>query len=186
MDSFKGWRTVFAMVLALAGMLTMACNKTDVAVSDPVPSCFDSILNQGEIEVDCGCVCPPCVDKVTAQVNGVFWSSQSVSAAANSNNQLIISASNSSSNISFIHSGPFAPGTYNLSGALFSSNSPNLNYTSTAGTITFIEWCERVPPDYPENTPIEVSGFFSFKAFEISGTGDSVVVNNGKFTFVSY
>lgn len=177
MVSFKGWKSVFAMVLALSGMLTPACNKTDVAVSDPVPSCFDSILNQGEIEVDCGGPCPSCPARMTAKVDGVTWESQGGVASTVNGNNILISAGNGSSTISIIYSGPFVNGTFNLTSALYSTNNPVVNYTANTGSVTFIEW---------SSNPKQVSGFFSFKAFEISGTGDSVVVNNGKFTFVSY
>lgn len=177
MVSFHRWLAFGIVVVFGALLFSTGCNKTDTATSDPIPSCIDSILNQGEIEVDCGGPCPPCQSRMSARVSGNDWQSAgAVSSSVNGNN-ILISAGNGSSTISLIYSGPFINGTFNLANALYSTSNPVVNYTSNTGTITFIEW---------SNNPKLVSGTFSFKAFESTGSGDSVVVTNGKFSFVSY
>jgi hypothetical protein len=72
-----------------------------------------------------------------------------------------------------IYTGPFTTGTYTLTNALYSVTSKN--YTANTGSITFTKW------DQAEKL---IFGTFNFKAFEVTGSGDSVNVTQGKFTFV--
>jgi hypothetical protein len=72
-----------------------------------------------------------------------------------------------------IHTGDFTPGSYPLAGGLFSTS--NKTYTAASGSINISEW---------DTTERYISGYFSFKAF--TGTGDSVTVSNGYFSFAPY
>jgi hypothetical protein len=154
-----------------------SCNQTDIAMSDPVPDCFDGLLNQGEIETDCGGPCPPCASKLEANVNGMNWVSAGSVTTQINGSAILISAGNANSSLSLIHNGPFQAGTYTLSSALYNTVSPYVNYTTNTGTITFTQW---------DGQNKMIFGTFSFKAFEVSGGTDSVVVNQGKFIFVPY
>lgn len=165
--------------LLLLPLLFFACNKVDVAISDPVPSCFDGLQNQGEIEIDCGGPCPSCPARMTATINGIPWESQGgVSTQANSN-IIQITGSNSNSSLSLIYTGSFVNGTFSLAQASYQKFSPLTNYTTNSGSISFTEWVWSQPLN-------RVSGNFNFKAFEATGTGDSVDVQQGKFSFVTF
>lgn len=166
-------------LLTLLFIISWGCNQVDTAVSDPVPDCYDGILNQGEFDIDCGGPCPPCQPKLTAKVNGMNWESQgSVTSQINgTGTSILISSGNSNSNMSLIYTGPFVTGTFNLSGALYTITATSTNYTTNTGTITFTQW---------DNIENQVFGTFSFKAFETNGSGDSVMVTNGKFSNVPF
>jgi len=164
------------IVLLLAG-IQLGCNQVDRAVSDPLPSCFDGILNQGELAIDCGGPCLPCDSKMSASVNGTNWQSQGTITSQVNGNSIFISGGNSTSTISLIYTGPFVNGSYQLSGGLYSENLTGVNYISNGGNITFVDW---------DNQNNVVSGSFSFTAYESTGTGDSVVVNSGTFLFVPF
>lgn len=155
------------------------CGQVDTAISDPVPDCYDGILNQGELDTDCGGPCPACQPSLTANVNGMNWESQgSVTSQINSQGtSILISSGNSTSNMSLIYTGPFVTGTFTLSGALYTITASSTNFTTNTGTVTFTQW---------DNVQKQVFGTFSFKAFETNGSGDSVMVTNGKFSNVPF
>jgi hypothetical protein len=165
--------TVFFIFILSTVTLLWGCNAVDVAVSDPVPNCFDGIFNQDEVEIDCGGTCPNCPSKLTAVVNGMNWESAGSVTTQINGNAILISAGNANSNLSLIYTGPFTTGTYTLTNALYSVTSTN--YTANTGSITFTKW------DQAEKL---IFGTFNFKAFEVTGSGDSVNVTQGKFTFV--
>lgn len=165
--------------LLLLPLLLFACNKVDVAISDPVPSCFDGLQNQGEIEVDCGGPCPSCSARMTATINGIPWESQGPLTTNVNGNTILINGNNSSSSISLIYTGSFVNGTFSLAQGSYQRFSPLTNYTTNTGSITFTEWVWSQPFN-------QVSGNFNFKAFEATGTGDSVDVQQGKFSFVNF
>jgi hypothetical protein len=173
------YRSIVILLFSALLATLWSCNQVDTAISDPVPDCYDGILNQGEVEIDCGGPCSACQPKLTALVSGAYWQSAgSVTSQINSQGtSILISAGNSNSNMSLIYTGPFVTGTFNLSGALYTLTSISKNYTANTGTITFTQW---------DNVQKQVFGTFSFKAFETTGTGDSVVVNQGSFTFVPF
>jgi hypothetical protein len=166
----------FALCLTLFISL-WGCNQVDTAISDPVPDCFDGILNQDEVEVDCGGTCPACQSKLTANINGMNWESAGSVTSQINNNSILISSGNATANLSLIYTGPFTVGTFNLSGGLYTINATATNFTANTGIITFTEW---------DNAEKLVSGTFSFLAFETTGSGDSVNVTQGKFSFVPF
>ncbi len=170
-------RILIRGVFCVAAGILSSCNQTDTAVSDPIPNCFDGLMNQGEFEPDCGGPCPPCQSKLTARVDGMNWESSGGVSTQINGNSILFSCGNASSNLSLIYTGPFQPGSYNLSGALYNTISPYVNYSTNSGSITFTQWDEVNKLVY---------GTFNFKAFNVSGTSDSVVVTQGKFTFVPY
>ncbi|MDQ3050707.1 MAG: DUF6252 family protein [Bacteroidota bacterium] len=166
--------TCFCLLILLA---ITSCNTTDTGISQAFPDCYDNIQNQGEQGVDCGGPCVPCPGKVSAIVDGAPWvSAGNVSSSVN-NNSIIILSGNGTSTLSLIHTGPFVNGTYSLQSALYGITATGVNYLSNQGTITFTHW------DAIQN---QVSGSFSFSAIESSGTGDTILVTNGNFQFVSY
>lgn len=165
------------LVLLCLIVLATGCGKTDIGVSKEIPNCYDNIQNQGELAVDCGGPCPGCPSKMTAIIDGAAWESAgSVTSITNGNSILILSG-NGNSNLSLIYTGPFQTGTYNLGSASYSITTTQVDYISNTGTITFDEW------DAVEE---QVSGTFSFNAFESSGSGDTIRVTQGKFLFVPY
>lgn len=154
-----------------------SCNQVDTAISDALPSCFDGIKNQGEFDIDCGGPCINCTSKMSANVNGMNWESMGSVTTQVNNNSIFISGGNAASNLSLIYTGPFVNGTFNLNGGLYTENATSKNYTANTGTITFVQW---------DNENDLVYGTFKFTAFESTGTGDSVIVKNGVFSFVAY
>ena len=168
---------VFYSLIVGSIMAFWSCNAVDIAISDPIPNCQDGILNQGEIETDCGGPCPACPSKMTANVNGMNWeSSGSVTTQINGSSIIILSG-NGTSNMSLIYNGPFTIGSYNLANAIYTINATSANYITNTGNITFTNWDQSEKLLY---------GTFNFKAFESSGSGDSVNVTQGKFIFVPY
>lgn len=165
--------------LLLMPLIYSACNKVDVAISDPVPNCFDGIQNQGEIEVDCGGPCPTCSARMTATINGILWESQGAITTQVNGNSILINGNNSSSSLSLIYTGSFVNGTFSLAQGSYQRFSPLTNYTTNTGSITFTEWVWSQPFNL-------VFGNFNFNAIEVTGTGDSVVVQQGKFSFVTF
>lgn len=165
------------LVLLILVVLATGCGKTDVGISKAVPDCFDNIQNQGELDVDCGGPCPGCPSKMSAIIDGTTWQSAGNVTSITNGNSIIILSGNGTSNLSIIYTGPFETGTYNLGSANYSINSPSTNYISNTGTITFLEWNEDEE---------QVSGTFSFNAFESTGSGDTIRVTQGKFLFVPY
>src|SRR4030095_7117121 len=103
-DFIKSFSTLFCLTMAL--FLT-SCNTTDTGISKPFPDCYDGIKNQDETGIDCGGSCVPCPAKVTAKIDGIVWESGGNVAGSVSNNQLLISSGNGTSNLSLIHQGPF-------------------------------------------------------------------------------
>ncbi len=167
----------FLTIVLLAGWVASGCNKTDTGVSRPFPDCNDNIQNQGELGVDCGGPCNPCPATITAKIDGTPWQSQGqVTTMINSNSILFLSG-NSTSSLSFIHTGPFENGTFPLQSAIYTINSTQTNYISNQGTVTFIDWDE---------TTDQVFGTFNFTAFDASGSGDTIQVTQGKFIFIPY
>jgi len=165
------------LVLFCLIVISYGCGKTDIGVSKEVPNCFDNIQNQGELSVDCGGPCQGCPSKMTANIDGVAWESAgSVTSITNGNSILILSG-NGNSNLSLIYTGPFETGIYNLGSASYSITTTQTNYISNTGTITFYEWNEEEE---------QVSGTFSFNAFESTGSGDTIRVTQGQFLFVPY
>jgi len=173
----SNYRRVIYLVSLLLLTGLWSCNQVDTAISDPVPDCFDGQLNQGEIETDCGGPCPACQPKLTAKVNGMNWESAGSVTSQINGNSILISSGNASSNMSLIYTGPFVTGSFSLSGALYTLTAAQVNYTTTTGTVNFTKW---------DNVEKQVFGTFSFKAFETSGSGDSVNVTQGSFSFVPF
>jgi hypothetical protein len=170
-------RTYFSTLFAVILLALTGCNKIDVGISKPFPDCFDGIQNQGEQGIDCGGSCVPCLGKVSANIDGIPWASDGNVTSDINNNSIIILSANGTSSLSLIYTGPFVTGTFNLQSALYSVFVPSTNYISNQGTITFSSW------DAVAN---QVSGTFSFTAFESSGSGDTIQVTSGKFDFVPY
>jgi hypothetical protein len=166
----------FACLIGLSLSVT-ACNQIDTGISHPYPNCFDNIQNQGELGVDCGGPCDACPPKITAKIDGVPWESEGQITTSINNNSIIFLSGNGSSNLSFIYTGPFETGTYNLQSAIYTNNVTQQNYISNQGTIKFVIW---------DNNTHTVSGTFSFTAFETSGAGDTIQVTNGVFQFIPY
>jgi hypothetical protein len=176
MNSFPGIR--FSAVLAvLLSVISAGCNKTDTGVSKPFPDCNDNIQNQGELGIDCGGPCAPCLAQVTARIDGVPWSSQGQVTTIINNNSILFLSGNGTSSLSFIHSGPFENGTYALQSAIYTINTTQTNYISNQGIITFSDWNESIG---------QVFGTFSFTAFDATGSGDTIQVTQGQFKFVPY
>ncbi len=174
-----GFGFINILFLLIFTVVITSCNS-----NDPVPiieeeSCNDGILNQGELLVDCGGPCPPCVSKMTALVSSTNWSSSgTVTSILNTTSQqLLISGSSGGSDISIIHDGSQQVGSYNIGSAIYTVLGTNETYISNDGNISFSKW------DKFRNI---VEGSFNFKAFSTSGSGDSIVVSNGTFEKVSY
>jgi hypothetical protein len=158
-------------------LLQVSCNQVDVAVST-LPNCEDGILNNGEREVDCGgSNCDPCPAQMDALIDGDSWSlfGPTVTSQLNTtNNSIFISGTDSLfRSISLIHSGSFQPGTYNLSGGLYST--PSASFTTSNGSISISVW---------DTTERYIEGYFSFTAY--GSGGDSVRITNGQFSFAPY
>ncbi|MFM7055164.1 MAG: DUF6252 family protein [Bacteroidota bacterium] len=167
-------RIHLAITLFLS-LVFAGCNPIDTAISD-LPNCEDGILNNGEREIDCGGKsCSPCAARMNADIDGSPWKlfGPNITSQINGNSIFISGMDSLFRSISLIHTGDFAPGSYPLSGGLF-SNSAN-TYTASTGTINISEW---------DTTERYISGYFSFKAF--TGSGDSVTVSNGNFSFAPY
>lgn len=54
------------------------CGPEPVVQPKPEPTCFDGLLNQGEVDTDCGGPCAPCPEQVVPEERGIptwlFWS----------------------------------------------------------------------------------------------------------------
>ncbi len=166
-----------ALVIFCLILLSTGCIKTDIGISKEVPNCFDNIQNQGEFAVDCGGPCRGCQSTMNANIDGVAWESEGGVTSIINGNSILILSGNGTSNLSLIYTGPFETGTYNLGSASYSVTTPQTNYISNTGTITFYEWNEEEE---------QVSGTFSFNAFESTGSGDTIRVTQGQFLFVPY
>lgn len=116
---------------------------------------------------------------MNAKVNNNSWeSSGNLNAILNQQSQsLLIAGTSGSSDISIIHSGQLSPGSYNLSSAIYSESNPSVTYLAIDGQINFTKW------DHQNNL---VAGFFSFRAVETAGAGDTVIISNGVFEKVIY
>lgn len=161
---------ILFLPLAFAG-----CNPIDTAISD-LPNCEDGILNNGEREIDCGGKnCNPCAARMTAEIDGAAWRlfGPNITSQINGNSIFISGMDSLFRSISLIHTGDFTPGNYPLAGGLFSAGS--YTYTASSGSINITVW---------DTTERYISGYFSFKAF--SGSGDSVTISNGIFSFSPY
>lgn len=165
------------LLLIVGCLLIAACGKTDTATSVPVPGCFDNIQNQGEFGIDCGGPCAPCPAKITAKIDGINWESAGSVTTVVNGNSIIFLGGDGTSNMALIYNGPFTVGNYNLQSANYTISATSTNYLANTGSITFLSW---------DNTTQLVSGTFSFNAFESSGSGDTVHVTNGIFSFVPF
>lgn len=176
MQRFCTLSSLNVLILFFSGFLS-GCNTTDTGISKPFPDCFDNIQNQGEQGIDCGGPCVPCSGKITAIIDGVPWESTGNVSSSTNNNSILISSGNGTSSLSLIYSGAFVNGTFNLQSALYGINATGVNYVSNQGSITFNNW---------DDINKQVSGTFSFTAFESSGAGDTIQVTNGIFNFVPF
>lgn len=164
--------------LAITLFLSLAilgCNPIDTAISD-LPNCEDGILNNGEREIDCGGLnCIPCIARMTADIDGSSWKlfGPNITSQINGNSIFISGTDSLFRSVSLIHTGDFTPGNYPLAGGLFASS--NNTYTASSGSINISEW---------DTTERFIQGYFSFKAF--AGSGDSVIISNGYFSFAPY
>ena len=161
---------ILFLLLVFAG-----CNPIDTAISD-LPNCEDGILNNGEREIDCGGKnCSPCAAHMSADIDGSTWIlfGPNVTSQINGNSIFISGMDSLSRSISLIHSGDFAPGNYPLAGGLFATSTKT--YTASSGSLNIAVW---------DTSERYISGNFSFKAF--TGSGDSVSVSNGNFSFAPY
>jgi len=172
---FTSCRCSLIILLAIFTALFLSCNKTDTAVSKPIPDCYDNIQNQGEQGVDCGGPCVPCPGKMMATIDGQPWETIGPITSSVLNNSIFISGSSSNSTISLIYNGPFSTGTYNLQSALY-TNPSGIQYSTTQGTISFSEWNQE------DNL---VFGSFSFNGYQIGGS-DTVFVTSGAFQSVPF
>lgn len=163
--------------MSLGVMFIQGCATSDSETSQPRPSCEDNIQNQGENGVDCGGPCTACKAELSANINGSSWQAQGNISTSINGNSIIILSGNGTSTLSMIYTGPFTAGTYNLSAATYGITATSQNFLSSEGTITFTSW------DYSNE---QISGSFNFKAFDSSGSGDSVVVTQGIFGYVPF
>jgi hypothetical protein len=170
------YHLTYKSVIISLMMVIVSCQPEETQI--PVlPDCMDAIQNQGETGIDCGGPCDPCPSVMSAKVDGTDWhSAGSVNSLVN-DSSIIILAGNGSSTLSLIYTGPFTNGTYNLDAASYVLTATNTNYLSSSGTITFQSW------NFESK---EVAGTFSFKAFDASGSGDTVNVTNGQFNYVPF
>lgn len=167
-------RIHLAITLILS-LSAVGCNPIDTAVSD-LPNCEDGILNNGERGIDCGGLnCSPCAAQMTADIDGSPWKlfGPSITSQINGNSIFISGMDSLFRSVSLIHTGDFSPGGYQLAGGLFATTSNT--YTASSGSISISVW---------DTTERYVSGYFSFKAY--AGSGDSVTVSNGYFSFSPY
>lgn len=164
-------------LLAIGLTFIQGCATSDSETSKPRASCEDNIQNQGENGVDCGGPCNPCPPSLSATVNGSSWQAQGNINTSINGNSIIILSGNGTSTLSMIYTGPFTAGTYSLSAATYGITATAQNFISNDGTITFNSW------DYANE---QISGTFNFKAFDSSGSGDSVVVSQGNFSYVTF
>lgn len=171
-------KSILVICLLTIGLTSIqGCSTSDSETSLPRPSCEDNIQNQGENGVDCGGPCSPCKAKLSASVNGSDWQAQGNINTSINGNSIIILSGNGTSTLSMIYTGPFTEGTYNLAAATYGITATAQNFISSEGSITFNSW------DYANE---QISGTFNFKAFDSSGSGDSVVVTQGNFSYVTF
>jgi len=163
------------LLILMVSMFT-ACNS-DKQDTDPVPTCSDGILNQGEKDVDCGGPCPPCdTITLTAEISGYNWVAKNIDAVA-SGGKLTITADNAVTplwQVTLVHDGAFSPGTYPLSSSSKLLQLGGNDYTFSSGSITFTRF---------DTQNKLVSGTFSAKFNSITY---SVNIANGAFTIIPY
>jgi hypothetical protein len=143
------------------------------------PTCADGIMNQGETAVDCGGPCDPCYARLSAQLNGIPWSSTSRNAFLAGPGTIRMYGTDQLHNITLLYSGPFTKGTVST-GTDFTlelrDENGNLFSSQTGGSITFSTF---------DTINKRVSGIFSATVTGGSG-GNSTTVSHGVFTELDY
>ncbi|MEO5569382.1 MAG: DUF6252 family protein [Bacteroidia bacterium] len=155
-----------------------SCSKKDII---PDETCYDTIKNQNELQPDCGGVCRPCPEGMTAKINGNPWVADTSSISSSFSNvgskflmggRILVSPY---SQISLVYLGAFSLGSHELDHS--SSCTPDFNGSvtfATSGTITISEMDTR---NYL------ISGSFSFTSSDGTST---FTITEGTFTNVKY
>jgi hypothetical protein len=158
-------------------LMLQSCEPEQNTVYVPEPTCDDGILNQNELEIDCGGPCKACPSRMTAKVDGMAWQALGNVTSSTNSGSIIIMAGNSTSTMSMIYTGSFTTGTFNLASAVYQVTATQTSYVANGGTITFSQW---------DNNHKVVSGTFAYTAVETSGTGDQKVITEGTFKYVPF
>lgn len=147
--------------------------------NDPCPTCADGIMNQDEEAVDCGGQCDPCFPRLSAFLNGYYWSSTSRNAFISGPGTIRMYGTDQFQNITLFYSGPFQPGN-TITGPQFTGELRDENgtlYTSLpGGKIVFTTF---------DTVAHTVSGSYYFNAKD-QVSGITIPVLNGVFTGLSY
>ena len=143
-------------------------------------TCFDNIKNQNEVNVDCGGICYPCPQSMTAKINGNSWVADTgkiTASFSNTGSKFLLkgNAANFYPQISLVYIGTFSLGSHELDHS--SSLTPSFTATTTfvnSGTLTISELDTR------NNL---ISGSFNFKSADASTT---YTITEGTFVNISY
>ncbi|MBS1764732.1 MAG: hypothetical protein JSS90_07200 [Bacteroidetes bacterium] len=148
-------------------------------IPQPLATCSDGIMNQGETDIDCGGPCPACLGNITALANGdTFNSTAGTISSFYNNNTLYMTGTASIGTLSLIYQGPLVTGTYSNCQGLFTKSSNSQSYTTSNATITFTSF----------NTADSVAaGTFNFDGVCLSCVPtDSVHITSGQFKRISF
>ncbi|MEP7169167.1 MAG: DUF6252 family protein [Bacteroidota bacterium] len=166
------------IILAFSFFIFFSCAKKDTA---EIETCFDNIKNQNEVNIDCGGVCYPCPQSMTAKINGNSWKADTStikSSYSDVGSKFLISGRltvTPYSQISLVYLGTFSLGSHDLDHS--SSFTPDFNSNATfvsSGTLTISELDTR------NNV---VSGSFNFTS---AGASTTYTVTEGTFVNISY
>jgi hypothetical protein len=157
----------------------MSCQKQEAQtdnIPQPIATCSDGIMNQGEEDIDCGGPCPVCQATISAMFDtDTFNANFNTITSKYANNSFFMSGASSLGSLTLIYTGPLTIGTVNAQGSLVKSAN-STTYISTAAVLNF----EAI-----NSADSTASGSFSFNAVNFSAPSDTVKVTNGRFKRIS-
>ncbi len=103
-------------ILAFSFFVFYSCSKKEKPIFE---TCSDKIKNQNEINIDCGGVCKPCPESMTAKINGNVWEADTAKINASYSNAGIKFLLSGNTNvtypqISLVYLGDFSLGSHDL------------------------------------------------------------------------
>src|SRR6185436_20486769 len=130
------------LILIFSFFVFYSCSKKEKPVFE---TCSDKIKNQNEINIDCGGVCKPCPESMTAKINGSAWEADTakINASYSSVGTKFLLSGNTTAfypQISLVYLGDLSLGSHDLNhSSSFTLNISSMTSFVTSGTLNISE-----------------------------------------------
>ena len=168
--------------IAVAAFSLAACNKTE---EQPEPTCFDGIMNGGEMGVDCGGSCAPCPTFSNpvffAAFNGNFVNFPNYTAQYG--DTIYLNASADSVEVNLIFKNLTTPDESNLLYPFVPNLAPYVTYNGVDYSNANLDYSVVV---ITKNENSKISGLFQLALPHGLNNMDTLRVVNGTFENIPY